>query len=54
MFEFEIRLFNKAESLLGVMIDQGDYQKKDGEWIEFIRFRIGFIFINFDFVKYQK
>ena len=52
MIEIKICLFSKAESLLGIMVDQGEFEigKDSDKWIPFIRVRFGFIFFTLDFV----
>lgn len=52
MFEFKITAVSKAESLLGLMFDQGEYQSKE-KWIPFTRLRLGLIILTFDFVWYS-
>lgn len=51
MFEIRITLVSKAESLLGIMIDQGECQHGDDKWIPFVRVRVGIIFLTLDIVK---
>jgi len=53
MIEFKIVLFSKAESLLGLHIDKGEYEKGPNKWIPFFRIRLGFILITLDFTKYS-
>jgi hypothetical protein len=52
MIEFKIVLFSKAESLLGLHIDQGEYEKGPNKWVPFFRIRLGFILLTLDFTKY--
>lgn len=54
MFEIRITLVSKAETLLGIMIDQGECQQGDDNWTPFIRVRIGLIFLTLDFLKFSK
>lgn len=55
MLEVKICLFSKAESLLGIMLDQGEFEvgENSNNWMPFIRVRIGFIFFTVDFVYYK-
>jgi len=52
MIEFKITVFSKAESLLGLHIDQGEYEKGPNRWVPFFRIRLGFILFTLDFTKY--
>ena len=54
MFEIKIVLFSKAESLLGLYLDQGEFEKGDNNWTPFTRFRIGLIFFTIDFISLKK
>lgn len=54
MFEIKIVLFSKAESLLGLYLDQGEFEKGDSNWTPFTRFRIGLIFFTIDFINFKK
>ncbi len=54
MLEMSVTFFSKAESLLGMAIDQGDCQNKEGKWIPFSRIRIGFIFLTIEFLWFYK
>lgn len=53
MFEIKIILASKSETLLGLMIDQGEFEVKEGTWVPYTRLRLGLIFITFDFIKFQ-
>lgn len=53
MFEIKIILISKSEALLGALIDQGEFEVKEGTWIPFTRLRLGLVFITFDFIKFQ-
>jgi hypothetical protein len=53
MFEFKIIFVNQSEILAGVMIDQGQYEKTEDNWINFTRLRIGLIVVSFDFTWYE-
>lgn len=52
MFEFKIVLFSKAESLLGIYFDQGEFEKAPAKWVPFTRIRLGLIFLTLDFIWY--
>ena len=54
MFQIQMTIMSKSESLLGLMFDQGDYQSSDDKWIPFTRVRIGFIFFTIDFTWFSK
>ena len=53
MLEFKIVLFSKAESLLGLSFDQGEFEKGPN-WVPFSRIKIGCVFVSFDFIYYHK
>lgn len=53
MFEIKIIFISKSEALLGMLIDQGEFEVKEGTWIPFTRLRLGLIFVTFDFIKFQ-
>lgn len=52
MFEIKITLVSKSESLLGMMLDQGEFEVRQDLWVPFTRLRIGLIFLTIDFVKF--
>ena len=54
MLEFKIVIFSKAESLLGIYFDQGEFEKGDNKWHPYSRFRLGFLFISFDLIYFHK
>jgi hypothetical protein len=54
MFEVKLTLISKSESLLGILFDQGEYQKRSsGQWVPFTRIRLGVIFLTLDIVWYS-
>lgn len=53
MFEIKIILVSKSESLLGIMMDQGEFEVKPNAWVPFTRLRVGLLFLTFDFIKYD-
>lgn len=54
MIEVKITFVSNSETLLGLMIDRGEYEVKENTWLPFTRLRIGFIFFTIDFTKYSK
>lgn len=54
MFQIQLTVMNKSESLLGFMFDQGDYQSPNDKWTPFTRVRIGFLFFTVDFTWFSK
>jgi hypothetical protein len=54
MFQIQMTVMSKSESLLGLMFDQGDHQSYEDEWIPFTRVRLGFIFFTIDFTWFSK
>lgn len=49
MLEFKLTAVSQSEIIAGIVIDQGEYEKAPNSWIEFIRLRIGLIFLTLDF-----
>lgn len=54
MFQIEITLMSKSESLLGLMFDQGEYKTPEEKWINFTRVRIGIVILTIDFSWFSK
>jgi len=51
MLEFKIVFFSKSEILCGLYLDHGEYEKAEGKWVPYTRFRIGLIFLCLDFMR---
>lgn len=49
-----ITLASKVETLLGFLIDQGEYERTPGNWVPFTRIRLGAILLIFDVMWYHK
>ena len=54
MFQIQLTVMSKSESLLGFMFDQGDHLSSNDKWIPFTRVRIGFLFFTVDFTWFSK
>lgn len=50
----KITFISNSETLLGLMIDRGEYEVRENTWLPFTRLRIGFIFFTVDLTKYSK
>lgn len=53
MTQLSLSFFSKSEALLGMMIDQGEYEIKKDTWIPFTRLRIGLIMCTIDIAWYK-
>jgi hypothetical protein len=51
--QISISLLSKNETLLGLMMDQGEYEKSKGVWIPFTRIRLGIVFLTLDTMWYH-
>lgn len=51
--EISLSLLSKNETLLGLMMDQGEYERTKEVWTPFTRIRLGFIFLTLDVMWYH-
>jgi hypothetical protein len=52
--QISLALLSKNETLLGLMMDQGEYERTKEVWVPFTRLRLGFIFLTLDLMWYHK
>lgn len=51
--QISLSLLSKNETLLGLMMDQGEYERTKEVWTPFTRLRLGIIFLTLDFMWYH-
>lgn len=51
--EISLSLLSKNETLLGLMMDQGEYERTKEVWTPFTRIRLGIIFLTLDVMWYH-
>jgi hypothetical protein len=51
--QISLALLSKNETLFGLMVDQGEYERTKEVWVPFSRLRIGFIFLTLDVMWYH-
>jgi hypothetical protein len=52
--QISLALLSKNETLLGLMMDQGEYERTKEVWVPFTRLRLGLIFLTLDLMWYHK
>lgn len=54
MFEFRLTAVSQNEIIAGLVIDRGERRESENDqWLEFLRLRIGLIFITLDITWYK-
>lgn len=51
-YEFKLTFLSNNESIFGLVIDKGEFEIKNDNWIPYIRFRVGFLFVTFQIMRY--
>lgn len=51
--QISISLLSKNETLLGLMMDQGEHERAEKVWVPFTRLKLGFIFLTLDCMWYH-
>lgn len=54
MFELKIVAISKSEVIMGLVIDNGEVEVKEENWMKFTRIRLGFIFLTIDMTWFSK
>lgn len=54
MFELRVAAISKSEIIAGLVVDTGEVEIKEDQWVRFTRLRIGLVFLTLDFTWFGK